>query len=38
MDERSSRTGVLVEIDETRSIFSNPKDERTANYVTGKFG
>ena len=38
MDESSSRTGVLVEIDETRSIFSNPKDERTANYVTGKFG
>ncbi len=38
MNESSSRTGVLVEIDETRSIFSNPKDERTANYVTGKFG
>lgn len=38
MDETSNRTGVLVEIDETRSIFSNPKDERTANYVTGKFG
>ena len=38
MDESSSRTGVLVEIDETRSIFSNPKDERTANSVTGKFG
>ena len=38
MDESSSRTGVLVEIDETRSIFSDPKDERTANYVTGKFG
>ncbi len=38
MDESSSRTGVLVEIDDTRSIFSNPKDERTANYVTGKFG
>ena len=38
MDETSNRTGVLVEIDETRNIFSNPKDERTANYVTGKFG
>src|SRR6056297_3596 len=38
MNESSNRTGVLVEIDETRSIFSNPKDERTANYVTGKFG
>ncbi len=38
MDETSNRTGVLVEIDETRTVFSNPKDERTANYVTGKFG
>ena len=38
MDERSSRTGVLVEIGETRAIFSDPKDDRTANYVTGKFG
>lgn len=38
MDETSNRTGVLVEIDETRTIFANPKDERTANYVTGKFG
>ena len=38
MDQTNSRTGVLVEIDETRNIFSNPKDERTANYVTGKFG
>lgn len=38
MDQSSSRTGVLVEMDETRHIFSNPKDERTANYVTGKFG
>jgi len=38
MDDTSNRTGVLVEMDETRNIFSNPKDERTANYVTGKFG
>jgi phosphate transport system ATP-binding protein len=38
MDDTNNRTGVLVEIDETRNIFSNPKDERTSNYVTGKFG
>lgn len=38
MDETSNRTGVLVEVDDTRSIFSNPRDDRTANYVTGKFG
>ena len=38
MDQKNSRTGVLVEMDETRNMFSDPKDERTANYVTGKFG
>ena len=33
-----SRTGVLVEFDETANIFSNPADQRTENYVTGRFG
>jgi phosphate transport system ATP-binding protein len=32
------RTGVLVETDVTARIFSNPKDERTENYITGRFG
>jgi phosphate transport system ATP-binding protein len=32
------RTGVLVEIDRTEKIFANPSDERTENYVTGRFG
>nr|WP_198586990.1 phosphate ABC transporter ATP-binding protein PstB [Glycomyces xiaoerkulensis] len=32
------RTGVLVEFDDTQRIFSNPSDERTENYVTGRFG
>jgi phosphate transport system ATP-binding protein len=32
------RTGMLVEFDETAKIFSNPSDERTENYVTGRFG
>ena len=32
------RTGVLVEYDTTQKIFSNPSDERTENYVTGRFG
>ena len=32
------RTGVLVEYDATQKIFSNPSDERTENYVTGRFG
>ncbi len=32
------RTGQLVEFDQTDRIFSNPSDERTENYVTGRFG
>ena len=30
--------GDLVEFDETDNIFSNPKDERTERYITGRFG
>jgi len=32
------RTGRLVEFDLTSTIFSNPGDERTEAYVTGRFG
>jgi phosphate transport system ATP-binding protein len=32
------RTGLLVEYDATARIFSNPRDERTENYITGRFG
>ena len=32
------RTGVLVEYGKTGTIFSNPSDERTENYITGRFG
>ena len=28
----------LIEFDETRQIFTNPKDERTEAYITGRFG
>jgi phosphate transport system ATP-binding protein len=30
--------GELVEVDETEKIFTNPNDERTEQYVAGKFG
>jgi len=30
--------GEIVEIDETKKIFTAPKDERTNDYITGKFG
>ena len=36
--ESDIRTGLLVEFDRTSTIFSNPADERTENYITGRFG
>jgi len=36
--ESDRRTGVLVEYNPTSKIFSNPDDERTEQYVTGRFG
>jgi phosphate transport system ATP-binding protein len=33
-----SRTGTIVEFDRTESIFTNPSDQRTEDYVTGRFG
>jgi phosphate transport system ATP-binding protein len=32
------RSGVLVEYDDTKTIFTQPKDSRTEDYVTGRFG
>jgi phosphate transport system ATP-binding protein len=32
------RTGTIVEFDDTQTIFTNPNDERTEAYVTGRFG
>ncbi len=32
------RTGVLVEYASSKTIFSNPRDERTEAYITGRFG
>jgi phosphate transport system ATP-binding protein len=36
--ESDRRTGVLVEYNPTEKIFSRPDDERTEQYVTGRFG
>jgi len=30
--------GDLVEYDDTKTMFFNPKDERTENYISGRFG
>ncbi len=36
--ETDQRTGLLVEYDLTERLFSKPSDERTENYITGRFG
>jgi phosphate transport system ATP-binding protein len=36
--EEKHRTGRLVEYDDTEKIFTNPSDQRTEDYVTGKVG
>jgi len=33
-----NRTGLLVEFDRTATIFQNPSDTRTEDYITGRFG
>jgi phosphate transport system ATP-binding protein len=38
VDEQQVRHGRLVEFDRTDRIFTNPSDERTEAYVTGRFG
>jgi phosphate transport system ATP-binding protein len=37
-EDNGVRTGALVEYDRTDKIFSAPADERTENYITGRFG
>jgi phosphate transport system ATP-binding protein len=37
-EERDHRTGILVEYDQTQTIFTKPADKRTEDYVTGRFG
>jgi phosphate transport system ATP-binding protein len=39
VDEQADRrSGVLVEFDRTDVLFTRPRDERTENYVSGRFG
>jgi len=35
---RPDRAGEMIEYDVTDKIFTNPKDRRTEDYVTGRFG
>ncbi len=36
--DEGERSGVLVEYDDTNTIFTQPNDKRTEDYVTGRFG
>jgi phosphate transport system ATP-binding protein len=38
VDEGGHRYGEVVEYDETEKVFTNPTDERTEAYVTGRVG
>jgi phosphate transport system ATP-binding protein len=38
VSDEGHRTGTVVEFDSTKSIFTNPSDDRTEAYVTGRFG
>ena len=31
-------TGEVIEMDETKKIFNDPRDKRTEDYITGRFG
>lgn len=35
---RSDRAGEMIEFNKTRTLFTTPKDRRTEDYVTGRFG
>jgi phosphate transport system ATP-binding protein len=35
---RSDRAGEMIELDATQVIFTTPKDKRTEDYVSGRFG
>ena len=34
----TGKPGHLIEIDDTEKMFTNPENEQTENYISGKFG
>ena len=38
LNEDGKRSGTLIEFDDTNVIFTRPKDKRTEDYVSGRFG
>ncbi len=38
VSDTGERTGILIEYEDTATLFTNPRDTRTSDYVTGRFG
>ena len=38
LEGEGTRSGTVIEFDETNIIFTTPRDKRTEDYVTGRFG
>ncbi len=38
LSREGERSGTVIEYDKTNAIFTTPKDKRTEDYVTGRFG
>jgi phosphate transport system ATP-binding protein len=38
LTDGESRSGTVIEFDDTNVIFTRPQDQRTEDYVTGRFG
>jgi phosphate transport system ATP-binding protein len=38
VDNQGVRHGRLVEYDQTQKVFTNPREKRTEDYITGRFG
>ena len=36
--EATGKPGRLIEIDDTQTMFSNPSEQQTEDYITGRFG
>ena len=38
LSSENTRAGTVIEFGPTSQIFTNPRDKRTEDYVTGRFG
>jgi phosphate transport system ATP-binding protein len=38
LSDTQKRAGTVIEVADTDTIFTRPRDKRTEDYVTGRFG